>query len=73
MSIAHARKFVQKLHTDPHLRNTVHFDRDHIVKVAKKEGYRVTPAEVRQAITEHWDRHDPDHPASGVLSEAPGF
>lgn len=74
MSLEHAKQFLNKLQTDEHLRKTVHLDREHIVKSAAKEGYTVTPTEMRQAMKEHWTANpDPDHPASGVLSEAPGF
>ena len=73
MSLADARKFVQQLHTDPHLRTSVHLDRKHLVTAARRAGYKVKPAEVRQAINEHWNNHAPGNRASVVLSEAPGF
>jgi len=73
MSLRHARAFVKKLHTDAHLRNSVHLDRDHIVKAARREGYTVTTGEIRTAINEHWKTHSPAGRTGAVLSEAPGF
>lgn len=73
MSLRDARKFVKELHTDTTLRKKVSLERDHILKVAKDKGYKVTPKDMRAAITEHWAGKDADDEAAVILSEAPGF
>jgi len=73
MSIEHAKKFVEHLHSDEALRKKVSVSREHIVSAAKEKNLEFTPAEMRTALIEHWATHSPDDPASGVLSEAPGF
>ena len=81
MALADAIRFVNDLHTNDQLRQTVHVDRDHIffsasavsASAAGAAPYTFTAAELRQALSQYWAAHPPDDPASRVLSEAPGF
>ena len=76
MALQDAIDFVNELHTNDHLRQTVHVDRDHIffsASAVRATPYTFTAAALRQALSQYWATHLPDDPASKVLSEAPGF
>jgi predicted ribosomally synthesized peptide with nif11-like leader len=74
MSKAHAKKFIEHIHKDAALRKKVNDATEHIIKVAKDNGYKVSRADLRHALKEHWNQQrDDQDEAAFVLSEAPGL
>jgi len=73
MSKAHAQKFIKQLQKDPALRSKVNKASQHIVKVAKDQGYDVTQEEISNSLKEHWAKSEPGDEPLVVFSEAPGF
>ena len=76
MSKAHAKKFIDLLHTDDALRQKVHEAAEEIVKLAKKKKLSVTREEISAALKEHWllnKGKDDDKECFIRFSEGPGF
>ncbi len=74
MSKKTAQQFIQHIQKDPALRKKVNDATEHIIKVAKDHGHKVSRADLRHALKEHWNQQKDDQDeAAFVLSEAPGF
>ncbi len=78
MSKKQARQFLQKLEKSAALRKKVNDASATIVQVAKDQGYKVTRAEISDALKEHWLEEAGEgalkiDPLNHVLSETPGF
>ncbi len=77
MSKAHARKFIELLHTDAALRKAVQDAGDKVIELAKKKKLNVTRDEVSAALQEHFvENMSKDDDGTDCLfpfSEVPGF
>ncbi len=54
MSIEKAREFAEKAETDEALRKKLKAATEHIMTLAKKEGYEFTRAELHDVMKEKW-------------------
>ena len=76
MSNKRAKEFIAALVEDAALRRKVNQASEDIVKVAQKAGFKVTRAQIAEALKQHWFEETKEvkiDPLNHVLSEAPGF
>ncbi len=78
MSKKRAQEFIEALVENAALRKKVNEASEDIVKVAHKAGFKVTRAEIADALKKHWfevaeDGEEKIDPLNHGFSEAPGF
>ena len=77
MSIEQARAFLNKVHTDPKVRQKAHDAAEKIVESAKAEGFDCTREEISAALKEHWQsgggKDEGGYECCAKFSEAPCF
>ena len=78
MSKRQAKEFIDALVKSAALRRKVNVASEDIVKVARQAGFKITRAEIAEALKDHWlvveETGGPKKdPLNRVLSETPGF